>query len=144
MKLFSEPSSDKYSGMEMNGNCRGKAIPVHAWTAPLGSRNLRVPEFLDNRQMKVLCLSALCTDCLYTQGDTPGNHFCVKAESNPMPYCGRTEQVNDPNGNRIHDVPACSAVPRPNSPSRIPLSSYICVNMTEPVPEHDHSLRLSC
>jgi hypothetical protein len=31
-----------------------KAIPLQAWTGPEGSRRLRLQEFLDNRNMKVV------------------------------------------------------------------------------------------
>jgi len=41
-----------------------KAIPLQAWTGPEGSRRLR---FQDNRHMKVVRLSALCTGHLYPQ-----------------------------------------------------------------------------
>jgi len=41
------------------------AIPVQAWTGPLGSRRLRLLEFLDNWHMKVVMLSAQCIGCLY-------------------------------------------------------------------------------
>ena len=38
---------------------KGKAFPLQVWTGPWGSRRLRLPEFLDNRHMKVVRLSAL-------------------------------------------------------------------------------------
>jgi hypothetical protein len=44
-----------------------KAIPVQAWTGPEGSRRLRLPDFIDNRHLKVVRLSALCTGRLYPQ-----------------------------------------------------------------------------
>jgi hypothetical protein len=53
-----------------------KAIPLQAWTGPLGSRRLRLPEFLGNRHMKLVGLSALLSGCVYPAGDTPGTHFC--------------------------------------------------------------------
>jgi hypothetical protein len=34
------------------GRCKGKAIPLQAWTGPEGSRKLRLPQFLGNRYMK--------------------------------------------------------------------------------------------
>ena len=46
---------------------KGKAIPVRAYIDPEGSRRLRLPEFLENRHMKVARLSALRTCCLYSQ-----------------------------------------------------------------------------
>ena len=42
-------------------------IPVQGWTGPEFSRRLRLPEFLDNRHMKVVRLSALRTGRLYPQ-----------------------------------------------------------------------------
>jgi len=33
---------------------KGKAIPTQAWTGPSGSRKLMLPEFLDNRHIKVV------------------------------------------------------------------------------------------
>jgi hypothetical protein len=47
---------------------KGKAIPVQARR---GSRRLRLPEFLDNLQMKVATLSALRTDNIYPQEIIP-------------------------------------------------------------------------
>jgi hypothetical protein len=46
---------------------KGKSIPVQAWTGPEGSRRLRLPEFIDNRHIKVVRLSALRTGRLYPQ-----------------------------------------------------------------------------
>jgi hypothetical protein len=46
---------------------KGKAFPVRAYIDPQGCRRLRLPEFLENRNMKVARLSALCTCCLYSQ-----------------------------------------------------------------------------
>jgi hypothetical protein len=42
-----------------------KAIPIQAWTGPQGCRRLRLPEFLDRRNMKVARLSAIRTGRLY-------------------------------------------------------------------------------
>jgi len=44
-----------------------KAIPLQAWTDPEGSRRFRLPDFKDDQHMKVVRLSALCTDYLYLQ-----------------------------------------------------------------------------
>jgi len=46
---------------------KSKAIPVQAWTGPLGSIRLGATEFLENKHMKVARLSALCTIHLYTR-----------------------------------------------------------------------------
>jgi len=57
---------------------KGKAIPLQAWTGPECFRRLRLPEFLDNRHMKVAKLSALHTGRLYPPAETPGANFCYR------------------------------------------------------------------
>jgi hypothetical protein len=47
-----------------------KAVPLQARTGPEGFR------FQDNRHMKMVRLSALCTGSLYPPGNIPGTHFC--------------------------------------------------------------------
>ena len=48
-----------------------------AWTGSLGSRRLRLPEFLVKRHMKVERLLGLRTGRRYpTPKDIPGRHFC--------------------------------------------------------------------
>jgi len=60
-------------------NRLAKAIPLQAWTGPQGCRRLRLPEFLDNRHMKVVRLSAQPYESVYLpQGDNPGSHFCKR------------------------------------------------------------------
>ena len=54
---------------------QGKAIQLQAWTGPQNSRTLRISEFLENRQVKVVRLSALCTSRLYPATHIPGTHF---------------------------------------------------------------------
>ena len=44
-----------------------KAISVQTWTNPGGSRKLWLPEFLDNRHMKIVGLSAVRTGRLNPQ-----------------------------------------------------------------------------
>jgi hypothetical protein len=44
-----------------------KAIPLQAWADPKGSRSSRLPEFLDNRRIKLVKLSALCIGRLHPQ-----------------------------------------------------------------------------
>ena len=39
---------------------------------------LRIVEFVNNRQIKVVRLSALRTGRFYPTGDIPGNRFCLK------------------------------------------------------------------
>jgi hypothetical protein len=46
------------------------AILTRAWTGPLGSRRLRLPEVLHNQHTKVVRLSALDIGRFYTPVDT--------------------------------------------------------------------------
>ena len=55
--------------------CKGKAVPLQAWTGPEGSRKLRFPNFVTTAQDGGR-LSVLRTGRLYTPGNTPGSHFC--------------------------------------------------------------------
>jgi hypothetical protein len=43
----------------IHGKGKGKEIPIQDLTGPEGSRRLRLPEFLDNRHVKVAGSSAL-------------------------------------------------------------------------------------
>jgi hypothetical protein len=58
-----------------------KALSLAVSTKPEGSRRLKFPGFLDNRNMKVVSLSALVT-AVFTPlpprllGDNPGTHSC--------------------------------------------------------------------
>ena len=57
-----------FNMMEINRKLKSrvsKAIPLPAWTSPLRSRRMRLPEFLDSRHMKVVKLSALWTGRLH-------------------------------------------------------------------------------
>ena len=66
----------------------GKTIPVQAWISTVDSRRFRLPGFSDNRHMKVVGLSALCTGRLYPRWD-PWSSFLLEAKSTPAPQCGR-------------------------------------------------------
>jgi hypothetical protein len=44
----------KISSILIQREGKGKAIPLQAWTDPKGSRKLRLPEFLDRWNMKVV------------------------------------------------------------------------------------------
>ena len=84
----------------------GKAIPIHAWTGPEGSRGLRLPELLDNRHINIARLLALRTSRICPQ-ETSLVLISVK-------------QKVDPIGNRTRVLPACSAVPQPTASPRNP------------------------
>jgi len=50
--------------------------------------------------------------------------FLFEPQSTPGPWCGRKDYVNETSndtiGNRTRDLPACSAVPQPTAPPRVP------------------------
>jgi hypothetical protein len=52
-----------------------KSFPATCLDRPLGFQEVQAPEFLDNRHMKVVRLSALRTGRLYSPGRIPGTHF---------------------------------------------------------------------
>jgi hypothetical protein len=75
--------------------------------------------------MKVVMLSALRTDRLYSPGKIPGTHFCWRL-SLPQRHSATETIMSMKNsnyniGNRIRDVPARSAVPQQTAPPRAPL-----------------------
>jgi len=85
-----------------------------------------LPEFLANRHMKVVSLSALRTGRLPPPPPTPNQEIflvliSVTRLSQPQ---GRSavgsimsmKNSNDTIGNRTRDLPTCSAVPQPTAP----------------------------
>jgi hypothetical protein len=96
-----------------------KSIPLQAWTGPLGSSRLRLPEFLDNWQMKVVRFSALCTGCLYYPQERYLLFISVRGWGDSRTIV-RSEQVSQqksqqPIGNQTCDFPSCSTVPHPTT-----------------------------
>jgi hypothetical protein len=65
--------------------CEGKAISLQAWTGPEGSRRLRLPEFPDNRHMKVVRSSAIRTGRFTPPGNISWYSFLLEAESTARP-----------------------------------------------------------
>ena len=53
-----------------------KTNPFTGLNRPRVFQEYEDPRFKDNRYMKVVSLSALCTDRLYPQRNIPGTHFC--------------------------------------------------------------------
>jgi hypothetical protein len=103
---------------------KGKAITLQSWAGPEGSRRLKPPEFLDNRNMNVVRLSALRTGRLYPPGYIPGTHFCYRlSQFQGHSAAGRIKLMkspNDPIGNRSRGLPARSAVSQRTAPPRTP------------------------
>jgi hypothetical protein len=60
-----------------------KAIHTQVWTGPQDSCMLRLPEFLNNRHMKVAILSTLHTGRFYPQ-DIPVVLIIVRGGVDPM------------------------------------------------------------
>ena len=81
--------------------------------------------FPDSRHMKVVRLSALCTDRLYPRKILLVL-ISVRCLIDPQDYsaAGRINSMKSligRTGNRNHGLPACGAVPQPTAPSRAPL-----------------------
>jgi hypothetical protein len=94
------------------GKDRSKTNPIQAWTGPEGSKRLRLPEYIDNRHMKVAAFTP--------QEIFPGTHFCYRLIP-PQGHngAGRIKSVKNPNGpigNRTRELPAFSAVAQPTAP----------------------------
>jgi hypothetical protein len=70
-----------------------QATPLQACSGPYSSRSLMLPEFLENRHMQVIRLSALCTGRLYSQEIYSWYLFLLEAESTLRPQCSRHDQV---------------------------------------------------
>jgi hypothetical protein len=56
--------------------CRRKSNPTTGLDRTWGFQRVEASRFQDNRHMKVVRLSALCTSRLYPPGIIPGTHFC--------------------------------------------------------------------
>jgi hypothetical protein len=84
--LCSETSATKYKLRLFQKSVKGKAFPIQA----LGFQEVEAPEFLDNRHMKVVRLSALRTGRLYPQKDS-WYSFLLEAEFTPGPQCDRKD-----------------------------------------------------
>jgi len=54
---------------------KGKAVPLHAWSGPEGSRKLWFPDFMTTAQDGGKVVSLTHRPPL-PPGNTPGNHFC--------------------------------------------------------------------
>jgi len=85
-------------------------------------QQVEVPIFQDNRQMKVVQLSALRTGRLYPSENIPGIYFCYSlSQTQDHTAAGRIMSMKNSSGsigNRTRDLPAFSAVPRPTAPPR--------------------------
>jgi len=55
--------------------CKGKAVPVEAWSGPEGSMKLRFPDFQTMTQAGGKVVS-LTHQLHLSPGNPPGTHFC--------------------------------------------------------------------
>jgi hypothetical protein len=56
-----------FSGLLFTRSKKRQSFPATGLDRPLGFQEFEAPEFLDNRHVKVVRLSALCTGRLYPQ-----------------------------------------------------------------------------
>jgi hypothetical protein len=75
LQLMSKTNILTNSCMKQIGQCKGKAIPLQAWSGPEGSRKLRFPDFLTTAQNGGKVVSLTHRPHL-PPGNTPGTHFC--------------------------------------------------------------------
>ena len=68
---FSGVSNTKYVFL----SCKGKAVPLQAWSGPEGSRKLRFPDYMTTAQDGGKVVSLTHRPPL-TPGKAPGTHFC--------------------------------------------------------------------
>ena len=96
---------------------------------PWGFHEVEAPRFQDNRNTKVVRLSALRTGHLYPPGNIPCTHFCYKLnQTQRHNAAGRIDTI----GNRTPDLPACSAVSQPNAPLNIYTCTYCKLKLRSP------------
>ena len=60
---------------QKQGKCKGKAVPLQAWSGPERSRKLRFPDFMTTAQDGGKVVSLTHRPPL-PPGNTPGTHFC--------------------------------------------------------------------
>jgi hypothetical protein len=70
--------------------CKGKAVPLQAWSGPEGSRKLRFPDYMITAQDGGKVVSLTHRPPL-PPGNAPGTHFCSEGlcqRKNPMTPSG--------------------------------------------------------
>ena len=97
-----------------NTDKRGKAVPLHAWSGPEGSRKLRFPDFMITAQDDGKVISLTHRPPL-PPGNTPGTHFYLRL-SRPQGHSatGRIMSLKNSNntiGHRTRDLSVCSVMP---------------------------------
>jgi hypothetical protein len=133
-----------------NGIVKGKAVPLHAWSGPEGSRKLRFPDFMTTAQDGGKVVSLTHRPPL-PPGNTLGTHFCWRL-SRPEGLCHweipvtpsgiepatcRFVATKRPNWNRIDhylhetsdDFRACSVAAALWLHSAVHLMQFIMINV---------------
>jgi hypothetical protein len=62
--------------IQSSRRCKRYSSPITGLNRPRGFQAVEVPRFQNNRNTKVVKLSAVRTGRLYTPGNIPGTHFC--------------------------------------------------------------------
>jgi hypothetical protein len=111
---------------------KGKKVKLSLYRPIRGSGGWG-SEFVDNRLIKVVTLSALSAGRLYTPGKIPGTHFCQILDRPQGPSAAEgfrlMRGLSGRIRNRASDLPACGALPEPNAASRTPTSPQVHVGM---------------
>ena len=89
------------------------------------SRRLKLPNFPDNRHMKVAKVISPMHQPLLSPRKYSLYSFLLEAESIPdHTAAGRIKSMKNPNDHietQTHDLPACRTVPQPTAPPHIPI-----------------------
>jgi len=107
------------------GKVKGKAIPLQAWTGPVGPRRMRLPDFKTIGTWSGKVVSPRHRP-LCPPGNIPGTHFYWRlnqpqgnsAAGRIMPMRNSSDTI----GNRTRNLPTCRAVRQQTSPLRAPYS----------------------
>jgi len=69
------PSCDVMNDVIYYAPCKGKAVPLQAWSGPEGSRKLRFLDYMTTAQDGGMVVSLTHRPPL-PPGNAPGTHFC--------------------------------------------------------------------
>jgi len=102
------------SNLVTNFICKGKPVPLQAWSGPEGSRELRFPDFMTTAQNGGKVVNLTHRPPL-PPGNAAGTHFCQRL-SRPQGHSaiGRIMSMknsNDTIWNRTTDLQICSTAP---------------------------------
>ena len=103
--------------------------PITSLDKPLGSRRLRLPDFMTTAHEGGKVVSPTHRPHL-PSGNIAGTHFCYKlSQTQGHRAAGRIMSMKNSNyniGNRTRDLLACSAVPQPTEPPGVLSGRHIC------------------